>query len=1037
MPQGLTVPAWYNDDHYISEKVDECNTIKFGDQSDWNVDSVKAALASAFGEETYAPWMGYDNFVSNGNAENCSPSRYFVVSEYLAAKAAQLNEIQYEDKTDWDQAKVLDAFRAANISAWDHYTTTGQQEGINPSNAFDNDAFFTAKCAILNAWQNEDGTVGYEGKDDWTKDDVIAVFQSLGINPIMNQPENPDAASLVIKAENPVDGGNFNPWAGGAPELEPVELTTGQDILTSDVPTNFIGTVATSQAKSTLNSNDQITGSDGDVLTIDLNASFQGMTRGGFINNVPTVDVNNVTTRNLNFKANGFEGVETFNLDGNITDLSNVEANVAVNLANFTANSATIGYAKNQVDNTDDILALGLRDVAVRGSRGTVSEVAINAAGIETLEVTSTGKKNIVDLSGVSSMKALSVSDDADLDVVKTSAPLAAINASEATGDVTIDATNADQIKSASFGSGDDTLTVNGLLMTAAIDGGDGEDELVLTGVTVRDTTYQLAMNNVETLTVANSTKNLALSGENIDGLETLTVRNAGGDVTFAEYVSASELVVNAEGANAKNITIADMTDITFNVGDKKTDTSDTFSGNIIMPDATTLTVNVLDGTATGPAAFTGNIEAPEVTDLTISTRSAGSSFTASNDNVLGQVENMTVTGFGEVDLTDANDLGKDSDNLSVDANGLYANFLATFTASSNDQSLDVIGSNTGENTFTVNGVYDNIQITTGLGNDVLDLTNATPVTGGNYSFDLGQGTNIVLGSQELWGEYFEGQNVLWAGGANVVDASDIAGKDIVLQPGQSLTVNAKDLDQVDLSGIDGDGEVTATNVKDGATVTTGGGDYTLQGVTGATSMTAGLTQSGSNVTIEAPAGASGFNPTFNPMANDTEGVFKCTSGADEVSVTRPAGAATDGGWMKLIVKNFNSGSSDKIINVNGIGDNGLPGSTNAPVYLSNTYGNGKLNTEEVSKYLTLAGVDFDPSSLQAVREGSSATSNSKSIWAVRFDSDTYGDSTAILIGGDTATAVVLQGVQLGQANTGALGGFYLDPSTVLEGGIW
>ncbi len=172
-------------------------------------------------------------------------------------------------------------------------------------------------------------------------------------------------------------------------------------------------------------------------------------------------------------------------------------------------------------------------------------------------------------------------------------------------------------------------------------------------------------------------------------------------------------------------------------------------------------------------------------------------------------------------------------------------------------------------------------------------------------------------------------------------------------------------------------------------------------------------------------------------MANDTEGVFKCTNGADEVSVTRPAGAATDGGWMKLIVKDFNSGSSDKIINVNGIGDNGLPGSTNAPVYLSNTYGNGKLNTEEVSKYLTLAGVDFDPSSLQAVREGSSATSNSKSIWAVRFDSDTYGDSTAILIGGDTATAVVLQGVQLGQANTGALGGFYLAPSTVLEGGIW
>ncbi len=46
------------------------------------------------------------------------------------------------------------------------------------------------------------------------KDDVIAVFQSLGVNPIMNQPENPDAASLVIDVptDEQVSGGSFNPW---------------------------------------------------------------------------------------------------------------------------------------------------------------------------------------------------------------------------------------------------------------------------------------------------------------------------------------------------------------------------------------------------------------------------------------------------------------------------------------------------------------------------------------------------------------------------------------------------------------------------------------------------------------------------------------------------------------------------------------------------------------------------------------------------------------------------------------------------------
>ena len=73
MPQGLTVPAWYNDDHYISEKVDECNTIKFENQADWTADKVRAAIATAYDTDVYSPDLGYSNFVDSGNAENCSP----------------------------------------------------------------------------------------------------------------------------------------------------------------------------------------------------------------------------------------------------------------------------------------------------------------------------------------------------------------------------------------------------------------------------------------------------------------------------------------------------------------------------------------------------------------------------------------------------------------------------------------------------------------------------------------------------------------------------------------------------------------------------------------------------------------------------------------------------------------------------------------------------------------------------------------------------------------------------------------------------
>ena len=95
MPQGLTVPAWYNDNYYINEKVDECNTIRFGDagQLPWTAESVRSFLAAANGEADYQPWMGYENFVSNGNAENCSPNPLFNVMEYLTAKANQLNAL--------------------------------------------------------------------------------------------------------------------------------------------------------------------------------------------------------------------------------------------------------------------------------------------------------------------------------------------------------------------------------------------------------------------------------------------------------------------------------------------------------------------------------------------------------------------------------------------------------------------------------------------------------------------------------------------------------------------------------------------------------------------------------------------------------------------------------------------------------------------------------------------------------------------------------------------------------------------------------
>ena len=866
MPQGLTVPAWYNDDHYISEKVDECNTIKFGDQSDWNADSVKAALASAFGEETYAPWMGYDNFVSNGNAENCSPSQYFVVSEYLAAKAAQLNEIQYEDKTDWDQAKVLDAFRAANISAWDHYTTTGQQEGINPSNAFDNDAFFTAKCAILNAWQNKDGTVGYEGKDDWTKDDVIAVFQSLGINPIMNQPENPDAASLVIKAENPVDGGNFNPWnPTGATEYNDIPLVAGQtEYPGTDGNDNFIGAVPGASNDVILQRDDLIDGGSGqDKLTLAMSSDWNGFNNRGGMTNVETVDLNNTGTRAHNFNASGIDGAQTYNLNGNLT-LSNLAAGVAVNMANYNANTAaTIGFAKDVVAGNSDTLDLGIENMIGRNN----SPINVKAAGVETLNLDVEGKSNAISLVTNSDLGDLGIKGNGNLRISEVNAGLETIVAEDAAGNLNIDASAATVIESATLGSGDDTLVVQDLALRAPVDGGDGSDTLVLQSAA--KSSYYLQMTNVENLTVKDNNHAVALGGNDIDGLETLTVKNTNSDITLEGYTDTSSLNVVAQGTVGPeaDILVAEMDTVNFTVGDNDRETADRFLGTIALPDTSTLDITVLDGTSTGPASFNGVILGGGIDEVNINTATNNSTFNLKNGSDLDEVGSVSVKGFGGVNLGDNFEMGSDADSLNVDAGQLYADFAGSFKANANvDQVLDITGTHTGSNGIAVTGSYDSVTYTGSTRADVINLNGFTPDSNGQYAFDLDGGLNIVLGgTEEQLSSYINSDTAIkyFAGNTASLTGSDVNGESLEMAPGSNLAINASDVkSNLNLTGIDfasGSSTFKITGAQDKAVINLGDTPDSGAEITGAwsgnqvtiTDLTVNLTESGTTAYID------------------------------------------------------------------------------------------------------------------------------------------------------------------------------------------
>ncbi|MBQ7457503.1 MAG: hypothetical protein IJS54_07870 [Desulfovibrio sp.] len=173
--------TWFEADRYFSYKTDQLNAINYQNQL-WSVDRVQAFF-------TEHNIDAYDHFVQYGNQENVSPNHLFVVAEYLAAKAEQLNNYAnadgttgYQSKTDWDEASVQEAFNKAGLSAWDHYLQYGAKEGINPSNAFNQDVYYNAKAQALNAMNNGKG-YGDNGAN-WTADLVEEYFIKHNVNPL-------------------------------------------------------------------------------------------------------------------------------------------------------------------------------------------------------------------------------------------------------------------------------------------------------------------------------------------------------------------------------------------------------------------------------------------------------------------------------------------------------------------------------------------------------------------------------------------------------------------------------------------------------------------------------------------------------------------------------------------------------------------------------------------------------------------------------------------------------------------------------------
>lgn len=205
-------PTWFNANYYLKGKLDQLNAIdpdgKLNDGKVWSsVDDVKAALkvAGYEGDEGL-----YQHFVDFGMDENISPNEAFDAMFYLQSKADALNAVNYEGKT-WDAASVMDAFKAAGIeSAWEHYQMFGSSEGIATSADFDSEAYFVAKVKQLN-------DTAYEGRSNWTVDEVKAAFAEQGLTALEHyqlygKDEKLDPADFDTTAKDPDE--NFDIYTG-------------------------------------------------------------------------------------------------------------------------------------------------------------------------------------------------------------------------------------------------------------------------------------------------------------------------------------------------------------------------------------------------------------------------------------------------------------------------------------------------------------------------------------------------------------------------------------------------------------------------------------------------------------------------------------------------------------------------------------------------------------------------------------------------------------------------------------------------------
>lgn len=693
-PQPLEeAPEWFQPLDYFANKLDE---VRGNEGENYTIQH----LIDAFNEAGFeiggytdkdiiaAADQLYSHFKQWGNLENVSPNNWFNVEEYFENKLEELHtNPDYNGEYDsWDLQQLKEYFAENNISAWDHYKSAGQFEGINPSAQFDSNAYLQAKADQCNAidypfpeeFKDLDPNLFPDGMPaEWTPELVSLAFMIADLNPIEHY--------MLYGVHEEIE------WAPD-PETPPApfavrELTEKTDKFNDrGLSTDFVAT------GETLNPDDQITATgQNSELTVKLaDNGFDGFSTG-FVKGVKSINID--ITGNGSFNAEGIDGVSQYNMSGNGALIGLGENVKSVNLSN--ADGAVMVSMDSSV--SEAALSMSLKNVGGGTASDPQAATMLGMNGVGSLSIYSEGKSgNVIDFSRAGDMTTMNIAGSSDIYVTGVGSALTDIDASKASGDVSVNVTNAQEL--------------------ATVHGGQGRNDVLVFG---RGASGEVAaqVDGMETVRFANA-GNMSINGENIVGVKNIEFSNQDNSVALDGFAGSIKFNVmkgsgTASGANES-------------------------TGSLTMSGVTSVAVNVENG-----ASFNGNISAENAARMTVAGQG---DFALSGMGDLSSLSTISVSGSGNVDLSANTAIGAKSQSIFLQAGSSKGLVTADFQGSEDTQNLLVHGGGQGTIDITANAKnFDYIQIDGGRGDDSVTIQAGNGILDGkNLQINLGDGNDTL-----------------------------------------------------------------------------------------------------------------------------------------------------------------------------------------------------------------------------------------------------------------------------------------------------